>query len=396
MKKELLIFTPAILFGIYWAMVKVSLPIVTLLPYYFDTTPQRIQQIFSIAFFLSGSFPILWGALIDRFELRRFILVSAMIFILLNIGLSFSTNIYMFGILFVLVCSLSSVFLVVGRTLPFLVLNDKSQVQRALTYAMSGGYLCAWIAPFISGYLVVLFSWRSIFFIVPILAVILILIVLFLPKQKELVSRGGVLKNLLMMLTHCKKKSFRSNIIIIGLFAFFSQSALISTPFWLSEAYTLKSYNIGYILLPMLLPGILGPLLSRWLYKKLTYKAVFCISGMLFITAGFIAIFLSIIIYSVDLSYWLWVIPGVMVNLAMTFMFPIISLLGYREIKNNYNAASSVFSLSLYCSGGIGIYVCSFISIDTLYIWGILMLIAIVVASILFLQDYKDSLLTQK
>ncbi|TNF69629.1 MAG: MFS transporter [Gammaproteobacteria bacterium] len=394
MKNErLIIFTPPILFGMYWAMVKVSLPIVALLSNYFETSSQNIQQIFSIAFFLSGCFPMLWGPIIDNFELRKFILVNGIIFIILNVILSFSTNIYMFGLLFIAACSLSSAFVVVGRTFPFVYLKDKSLVQKALTYGMFGGYFSAWIAPFISGYLAEHIHWRSVFYILPVLTIILIIIASRLPKQKEVVEKRTLVKNIVTMFTHFKIQSFRNNVLILGIFSFFAQSVLISVPFWLTDAYALKPYIIGYILFPMLLPGMLGPLMSRLIYSKLTYKSVFYISSIMFVAGGIIAIILSLVLLETRLSYWWWVIPGALANFAVVAIFPVVSVLGYRDIKTGHNAASSVFSLALYCSGGIGIFVCSLISIHTFYIFGILMLIGITLSLMLFLQDYKQYLL---
>ncbi|MCF6765476.1 MFS transporter [Thiotrichales bacterium 19S3-7] len=390
MKKDLLIFTPAILFGMYWAMVKVALPIVSFLPSYFGTSSATIQQIFSIAFFLSGCFPIFWGPLIDNFELKNFILMNGIIFIGISVILSFSTNIYMFAIFFITACSLTSAFVVVGRAFPFVYLEGKTSVQKALTYGMFGGYFSAWVAPFVSGYLAEHVHWRSVFYIVPVLTIILIFIATKLPKQKQVTEKRTFLKNIITMFQHCKIQSFRNNVLILGLTSFFAQSVLISVPFWLTEAYVLQPYIIGYILFPMLLPGMIGPLLNKFVYNKLSYKTVFYIGFVIFVLGGVSAIILSVIILGMSISYWWWVIPGSLANLAVISIYPVVSFLGYRDIKSGHNAASSVFSLAVYCSGGIGIYFCSLISIHTLYTFGILMLIAITVALLLFLQDYRN------
>ncbi|MCP4476176.1 MAG: hypothetical protein GY821_16775 [Gammaproteobacteria bacterium] len=65
-----------------------------------------------------------------------------------------------------------------------------------------------------------------------------------------------------------------------------------------------------------------------------------------------------------------------MANLTLNISFPIVHLNGFRKITSNHNTAASIISFTAYLAGGMGIYIGSFISLATAYIYGGLMIVA--------------------
>ncbi|MBK2124077.1 MFS transporter [Fangia hongkongensis] len=381
-----LLMVPGILMATYWGIVKVGLPILPELSQHLQASDQQIQQVFSYAFFLSGVFPIIWGPIIDYYGFRRFSLVGGALFIVLGIYLSIASSFYLFSLAFIACCVLASAFVVIARTFPVVYFFDeKANVKRALSFAMVGGYSSAWLAPLISGYIAEYAYWPLVFYIMPVMMLIALCILLRVPEPKILPEKRHLLSSIRYMGMHLKLPSFRRHVLILASFGAFGQSIVIAIPFWLISAYHLSSSIVAYLLLPMLIPGVLSPLINQFV-SKLSYKVALILNVILFSSAGIIAVILP---FFNDLSMWWWVVPGVIVNISTVVAYPLSGVLGYRDITSNHSSASAILSLSLYACAGVIIYICSYIELHQFYLYGILMLFAALVASICTYKEVK-------
>ncbi|WP_119343944.1 hypothetical protein [Facilibium subflavum] len=73
--------------------------------------------------------------------------------------------------------------------------------------------------------------------------------------------------------------------------------------------------------------------------------------------------------------------------LNVNIAYPISGILGYRDITSNHSFASAIISLSIYCFAGIIIYLCSYITLSSFYIYGIIILIVSVIVMVI---TYKE------
>ena len=382
----MLIATPALLMAIYWGMVKVALPVLPQLSSYLHVSSRHIQQVFSYAFILSGIFPIIWGPVIDRVGVKKFSLAAGICFILVGIILALTANIYLFGVAFITACVLASAFVVIARTFPMLYFKERETIKRSLSFALFGGFLAAWLSPLISGYVAEYIHWKLIFYLLPILMFLSIWMIFLLPKPVVAVEKRHIFTSVQSIYHHLRLASFRRHVVLLACYAAFAQSVVVSIPFWLVEIYHLKSSMVAYLLLPMLVPGIFSPLLNKILSKFNTRFTLFLNLG-LFLLAGIIAIILP---FLGELSVWCWVLPGVLVNFNIAIAYPISGVLGYRDIKTQLNSASALISLAVYASGGVMIFISSFISIHSFYIYGMLILLTGIVASTCTCKEARE------
>ncbi|MCP3679566.1 MAG: multidrug effflux MFS transporter [Gammaproteobacteria bacterium] len=266
---KLLIILPGLLMGTYWGLIKVPLPALSELASYFHTNYHKIQQIFSMAFVITGISAIFWGPIIDKFNPKKFILVMAISIIIVSIILSFTTTLYAFSFLFGLCCIMTAALMILARTLPILCFSDEAVIKKSLSNVMLCGYLCAWLAPLISGYLIRYTSWRSIFFIIPIVLLFIIFASRKIPQHiATMHQKKRFIENIRSMKRHLKLSSFSQNVTILAFSAGFAQSSLICVPFWVTSHYHPPSDIIAYLILLMLIPGFFAPVINKFFIHK--------------------------------------------------------------------------------------------------------------------------------
>ena len=363
-----LITIPALLTAIYWGMVKLCLPIVPHLSEHFNISHSSIQQIFSCAFLLGGISPVFWGPVVDNIGIKKFISIIGIIFIATSASIPFLTKAYFFGIFFITSCTIGSAFIVIARSFPMMYGISEKYKKIAISSSIFGGYFSAWIAPFISGYLAVLLSWKLSFYIMPIIMIICVLMIRFINEPSTSKDKRVLIKSITSMYQIIKISSFNRPLMLLAAFAAFGQSMVISIPFLLINTYHIKSHMVALILLPMLLPGMLTIVVNKCssIFKT---KTILYFNIVFFNIAALILIILPCI---GKISIWYWVIPGTIINLSTTIVYPILSIFAFKEIKTHHNSAAALIGLSTYSCAGILIFICSYI-ISCFYVYGLIM-----------------------
>ncbi|MFT6835776.1 MAG: MFS family permease [Francisellaceae bacterium] len=360
-----LIFIPMLLQASYWGMMKVALPILPSLPEIFNTSDHTVQMIVSLSFILSGLSPLFWGPLIDAMKFKKFIVLVVLFSIVTLFITASAKNIYIFGFFYISVCMLVCALSVCARSFPFIYLEEGEKRRKSISLLIFGGYTGAFLTPYFSGWVSAEFGWRYVFGVISVLLLLIFSISLMLKDKENYGENRHFISNIKNMFQHFKIPSFRNGLIVSGSVSILGQSYLISIPFWLSRVHQVPSQDVANYLLPMLLPGMILPFFFPYIMRKFSDK--FLMHGCLFIliTAGFLCFILYLIN---DIPLWAWVIPGVLLNITAVGIFPILSINMFRDITKNISAASGFTSLVAYLSGGIGMYISIYISLDTFYL----------------------------
>ena len=367
-----LILMPMMFQAAYWGMMKVALPILPSLPKTFDTSDHTLQLIVALSFILSGLSPIFWGPLIDSMKFRRFILFSVIISIVILIMTSTANDIYTFGVFYILGSTVVCALTVCARSFPFIYLKGEERIKKSMALLIFGGYTGAFLAPYFSGWLSAAFGWRYAFSVIVVWLLLIFLMVWMLKEDESVGEKRHFLSNIKNMFQHFKSRSFRKNLLMFGAVNALSQSYVISIPFWLARVHDIPPQDVANYLLPMLLPGMILPFFSAYLLRRFSDTFLMYVYFFIFMVAGVLCFVLYLM---VNVPIWVWVIPGVLVNLTGVGIYPVISFNMFKEVKENISAASGLVSLVSYMAGGIGMYISIYIGLDTFYLEGVFILL---------------------
>ncbi|MEM9242626.1 MAG: MFS transporter [Pseudomonadota bacterium] len=388
-KTTILLYIPALLIGSYWGYVKVALPVVPSLTQVFSIPESTIHRILSLAFFLSGLSGLIWGAIIDYMYIKRFIIMITLLgMIILSIS-AVSNHFLLWSTCYVFGAILLSGLLVCSRSFVMLYLEKDNHIKKAFSIMVFGAYLSAFLAPFISGWTTTLLNWHYAFLVIPIMLLILLILSLRLgPQLKAPVGSLNIVNNISYMLHCVNEKTIRKLLIMCSATAAILQSYYIAIPFWLVSQYHIKAHNLAYYLLAMLTPGLLTPLIMPMLMEKFSEKTLCVYSAISLILAGLLA---SIFSVSRHLPSWIWLTPGILISLGTVILLPIVSLHIMKRSEGRYSIASSLLSVVSYVSGGIGIYITSYITLHTFYREAIFIVLA-TIATIYLLINLRAEL----
>ncbi len=367
-----LVLMPMMLQAAYWGILKVALPILPSLPKIFDTSDHALQLIVALSFILSGLSPLFWGPLIDSMKFRRFILLSIMVGIALLIVTSTASDIYIFGVFYILGCIVACALTLCARSFPFIYFKDEDQIKKSMSLLIFGGYTGAFLSPYISGWVSAAFGWRYAFSVIVVWMFLIFLMVRMLKEDDPVGDKRHFLSNIKNMFQHFKRLSFRKSLLLFAVVNAIGQSYIISIPFWLSRVHDIPPQNIANYLFPLLLPGMVLPFFSAYLSRRFFDKFLMCVYIFIFMAAGVLCFVLYLI---TNVPLWAWVIPGVLVNITCVGIFPILSFNMFQNIKQNISAASGLVSLVCYTAGGIGMYISIYIGLDTFYLEGAFILL---------------------
>ncbi|QGP54664.1 multidrug resistance protein D [Piscirickettsia salmonis] len=387
LKAGFLVYIPMFLIMTYWGYIKVALPVLPNLLQAFNTSGMVIHQLISLSFILAGLSSIIWGVVIDRLEMQRFLVYITVIGILVLSSVAFTHNIYWWGMTYILSSIIVGGFLVCSRSFVMLYLQNDLQIKKSLSMLMVGGYSSAFLVPFISGWLGSWLSWRYAFLVIPVWLIVLFIIFSQLHSQPEHQQTTKTLRdNIQQMISHLKNKRFRTCLLIIAGCSAVAQSYYIAIAFWLLPAYHVSVQHVAFYLFPILLPGIIMPFFGSAIQQRFSELSIIAFYVALLILAGVLSIGLMWVPHP---SSWLWVIPGVLASLTIVGMLPIISFHALQSVTGHYSAASGLIAIAAYSSAGVGIFITSFIRLQDFYKEGVFMLIIALWVIMLLKKIYK-------
>ncbi|MCL1125648.1 MFS transporter [Shewanella surugensis] len=376
-KQHIILYIPMCLMLSYWGYMKVALPIIPDLLTSFHTTQTLLHQFISLAFILSGLSSIFWGVLIDRFEIKYFLISVTCIGIVTLSLISISTNVWFWGLSYIIGAIIMGGLIVCSRSFVMIYLTEEADIKKALTMPMMAGFSAAFFTPYISGWLASVIGWNYAFFIIPLWLILLLSLLTKLPPSPQTVNKNSrFIDNIKAMLQHLKNKTFLFNILGIACVSSISQSYYIAIIFWLMPNYNIPIQNLALYLFPLLFPGMIIPLFIQKIYRKIGEKQMIILYITLLFTAAFIAFYLNAT-FSIakQANSWLWVIPGVLCSISLVCLAPILSFRALSTVKEHYNSASGLLTIAVYSAGGVGIYITSFITLNHFYLEGIFILI---------------------
>ncbi|WP_299008878.1 MFS transporter [uncultured Shewanella sp.] len=393
-KHHIILYIPMCLLLSYWGYMKVALPVIPDLLNSFKTTQTLLHQFISLAFILSGLSSIFWGVLIDRIEIKRFLISLTLISIVILSSIAISTNAWFWGISYIVSAILMGGLIVCSRSFVMIYLTEEADIKKALTMPMVAGFSAAFFMPYVSGWLSSDLGWNYAFLIIPFwLIVLLFLLTKLPPSPQNINNQMGIKDNINAMINHMKNNRFLFSIVGIACISSISQSYYIAIIFWLMPHYTIATQDLALYLFPLLFPGMLLPLFIQKVYQRISEKHMIRLYITLLFIAAFIAITLGINFnISKQANSWLWIIPGVLCTISMVCLIPILSFRALNTVKDHYNSASGLLTISVYSAGGVGIYITSLITLNHFYLEGIFILITTAILIVCIRESIETSL----
>jgi len=380
LKNKKLILTPMLLMSTYWLLIGIAIPIFPHLSDVFHVSLNVIHVIASIALMVSGISPFVWGMMTDKIKFKRFLVMMTMIAIIMLFLTAIATNIWFFATTFILGCTILGSFIVFGRSFPVLYLDHEADIKKAFFFIIFGCYTITMMAPLLAGQINKILGWRFVFLVLPLwLIVLLLLFIISLPQLRHVSIQRQWYQDIGQCLTN---KVFLGNTLIAFFTTLIMGSYCIAFPFWMTSVYHISPTKISYYLLPILLPGAILPLLANYIQKYYPDSVIFRYYILLSLAAASLAV--SFIFLS-HLSLWLWTIPGILTTAAGVYMIPMTCCRALTSMTHHYNTASGLFSVNVYFSGGIGVYITSFVTLPTFYRFGILILLTVIINTIIWL-----------
>lgn len=391
-KLNYLIILPTLLQACYWGMMKVALPILPKLHIIMGVSEHQIHLILSLSFILSGLANIVWGHILDRLSFRFFIIST----FLLCTGTLFLTatakNFWVFSIFYLFSCVILTSYSVYSRAFPGIYFTDPKAIKTSLSFRLVGGFSAAFIAPFIGGIISSFFGWRYTFVVIIFWLFLIQIISSYFKFDKsfnpnnQAVNAVSILK---IMRKQLKNKNFLKNLLILCCSYAVTQSYIISIPFWLDKYYSIPVHQVAFYLFPLLLPGMVVPLISSYLLKYFSQENLLKFYFILFASSGVLALLIWKLNFSTP---WVWVIPGVFANIATVAMAPVINYRAIETITEYKSTASGLLGTCSYIFGGCAMYFTMFITLKTFYFEGVFILfIALIIFILLYPTSRKTS-----
>lgn len=365
-----ILFFPMLLQGTYWGMLKVALPVLPHLSNIFHTSSHFIHLMLSLSFILSGLSSIIWGPLTNGINNRQFIFHVMIVGVFFMITLSLVQSFLIFFILYIASCVLINSFSVYSRAFAVLYLPSPDSVKKSLSLRLFGGYTAAFLAPLMSGFICHYYDWRYSFYIVIFLLIFVYLVAWCIKDKKSSEERHSFLTDINAMKQHFKNKKFLYYLVILCCANGVTQSYLISTPFWLEDAYHVSMRDIGFYLFPLLFPGMRLPFLPAYIARHVSERKRTIMYVSVFIFAALLPFFL---IQLEKPPAWVWVMPGFFAGIGGVGLTPFITYNGLAQLESSRHAGSTILSVFSYLSGGVAMYFTLKIRIEDFYLEGIFM-----------------------
>lgn len=372
----------------YWVITKAGLPFVNDMSDFFHVSHQNIQQILSLSLVISSLSPLLWGPLIDQIGLKRFAIIAISLSFIITTIMLLTANIVIFTFTYIIATSIIFSLSVCSRSFPFIYFDQVEQKQQSIAITFMGVYFCSFIIPFFSGWIGFYLGWQFGYALVLIWLVIVISAIYKLNNSREKnnpVEKVGFAKNIFSIFSHAKTKLFIRYTLFVAILNGIAWTYIIALPFWLADTFNINSKYIALYLFPLALPGLLCPFLVSILERLMPKKLIIKLGIMIFLFGGILAIIVSFRTWN---HAYIYVIPGVLLNLASAITFAIASTRVFTNVKTLFNAASGLFSLIQYFAFGVIVFIESYISISHFYLEGVLICIGGIL--LIILQRYKN------
>ncbi|OIN83033.1 MFS transporter [Francisella sp. TX07-6608] len=316
-------YYPMILMISYWVITKAGLPFVNNMSDFFNVSHQSIQRILSLSIVISSLSPLVSGPLVDQIGIKRFAISASILGFIITVIMLLTSNIAIFTLTYIIATSIVFSLSVCSRSFPFIYFDKIEQKQKSIAITFMGVYFCSFMIPFFSGWVGFYLGWQFGYTLVLVWLIIVIIAIYKLDNSKEKpIDKVSFIKNISMIFLHIKTKHFIRYTLFIAISNGIAWTYIIALPFWLADTFDINSKYIGLYIFPLALPGLLCPffvgILERFMHKNSIIK----LGNVIFLLGGFLAIIISFRTWS---HAYIYVIPGILLNLVSAMTFAIAS-----------------------------------------------------------------------
>ncbi|MCG3711605.1 Bcr/CflA family efflux MFS transporter [Aliarcobacter butzleri] len=298
MKKRLInfkfIFTIALIEVLCYMAIDFYLASMPHIATFFETSYSNIQLSLTFFLFAMGIGQLFFGPIIDYFGRKIPLFIGIMLYSLCSILISFSTNAEMF--LFFRIIQGLSVALIYVCVISMVRDVSKGRVAANIfAILITIGATTPILAPTLGGYIEQEFGWKTVFYILFVLAIFLAITSLFtlpetLKKEKKVIIN---FKNIFIIYFNIlKNKNFLTPAITACLMYMFVFAYIAGASFAYQEIYRLDSKTFGLIFGATGSALLFGALLSTKLLKIFDMKEL-SITGAVILVSGSIISFFS-------------------------------------------------------------------------------------------------------
>ncbi|MBS3681238.1 MFS transporter [Ornithinibacillus massiliensis] len=323
-------------------------PIIPLIRDSFNVSVSWVNFTVSSFIFIVAVIQILLGTVVDQQDKKRLLLIS-LILMGASAVICAYTNSFTLFILFRMVQAVGA------GIIPLVAISMVAQLfeEEARGNAM-GTYqilltLAPAVAPVLGGFIGEYFDYEGIFYILFLIAIVLLLLVVYLPSEivEKSVERQpkGFFQTYKAVLSH----HVGACMMIVSFIVFFIYFAvLVYLPVMLQDYYHVSLQVVGLLYLPLSVSMILGSMLFKRLQKKISLHHL--VVSILIIMPLEIILFGKFHTYSL---MWLSIILfgyGIMVG----FSAPLFSTIISKEYCENRGTALGVFNFVRYVGMALG------------------------------------------
>ncbi|MFX4234042.1 Bcr/CflA family efflux MFS transporter [Aliarcobacter butzleri] len=298
MKKRLInfkfIFTIALIEVLCYMAIDFYLASMPHIATFFETSYSNIQLSLTFFLFAMGIGQLFFGPIIDYFGRKIPLFIGILLYSLCSILISFSTNVEMF--LFFRIIQGLSVALIYVCVISMVRDVSKGRVAANIfAILITIGATTPILAPTLGGYIEQEFGWKTVFYILFVLAIFLAITSLFtlpetLKKEKKVIIN---FKNIFIIYFNIlKNKKFLTPAITACLMYMFVFAYIAGASFAYQEIYRLDSKTFGLIFGATGSALLFGALLSTKLLKIFDMKEL-SITGAVILVSGSIISFIS-------------------------------------------------------------------------------------------------------
>ncbi|MCT7574897.1 Bcr/CflA family efflux MFS transporter [Aliarcobacter butzleri] len=298
MKKRLInfkfIFTIALIEVLCYMAIDFYLASMPHIATFFETSYSNIQLSLTFFLFAMGIGQLFFGPIIDYFGRKIPLFIGIILYSLCSILISFSTNVEIF--LFFRIIQGLSVALIYVCVISMVRDVSKGRVAANIfAILITIGATTPILAPTLGGYIEQEFGWKTVFYILFVLAIFLAITSLFtlpetLKKEKKVIIN---FKNIFIIYFNIlKNKNFLTPAITACLMYMFVFAYIAGASFAYQEIYRLDSKTFGLIFGATGSALLFGALLSTKLLKIFDMKEL-SITGAVILVSGSIISFIS-------------------------------------------------------------------------------------------------------
>jgi Bcr/CflA subfamily drug resistance transporter len=283
---------------------------------------------------------LLWGPISDKAGKPKTVLMGLSIFTIASLGIYFTHNVSILLILRLVqaigVCAAAVCWqaMVIER-------YPKEETNKVFASIMPLVALSPALAPLIGAFLLNHFTWRSIFIVLAILAVLLILYTLTIKEDKKTDHRPGKTadssseRNYFSLL---KSKKYLGNVLIYALCSATFFAWLTGSPFFLKELGYNES-EIGFSFFPQTVAFLIGGYGYRSISTKIDGRKL--IPALLIIN-GACCLSLYLITISITPTLTILLIPFCLMAFSNGACYPIVVAEALKSFPNNLGKAAAL------------------------------------------------------